>query len=257
MDQLLNGLSALPPGGLLILIISALLIGINKTGIPGIGVLPVLLLTIVFPAWESPGIQLIMLCTADLIAVAYYRKKADWKVVCRLLPCAVIGIAVGALLMYFLRGAGDYVMRCIIGGIILGMEILNRVRKYWLKADRIPDGFAFAAFTGIFAGITTQMANAAGPVAALYLLAMRLPKEQYMGTCAWFFLIMNWIKLPVFICQHRITMNSFLMDVPMLPFLLIGAWLGIVFIRKIPQKTFDAVVEILILVAIVRLFWPT
>lgn len=66
---------------LAVLIVSAILIGINKTAIPGIGVLPVIMLTMAFEGRLSTGLQLIMLVMADLMAVAWYRRKADWKII--------------------------------------------------------------------------------------------------------------------------------------------------------------------------------
>lgn len=233
------------------LILSAILIGINKTAVPGIGVLPVVLLSMVFEPRLSTGLQLIMLAMTDIMAVAYYRRHADWKVVLRLLPWAYCGLAIGS---FTLRYIDDQMMRPVLGGIILGLALLNFIRSR-MSPDKIPSGNVIAIFCGLLLGFTTQVANAAGPVAAIYFLAMRLPKDKYMGCSAWFFLIINWTKLPIFIWEGRITAQSLWVDLSMLPFLVLGAILGIMLLPKIPQKLFEQVIQILVVITAIKLFF--
>ena len=194
-------ISSLSTTQLTVLIIAAMLIGINKTAIPGLGVLPVVMLTLVFETKMSTGIQLGMLAMADIVAVAYYRKQADWRILLRLLPWALAGIAVGSLILRFIPTDG-VVMKRTIGGIVLALMVLSFIRKR-LAPEKIPCGVGWSGFYGILLGSTTQLANAAGPISSIYFLAMKLPKEKYLGCCAWFFLILNWIKLPVFAFEGK------------------------------------------------------
>ncbi len=236
---------------MLTLIVSAVLIGINKTAIPGIGVLPVVLLTMAFPARLSTGLQLIMLAMTDLLAVAWYRRHADWKIVLRLLPWAFAGLALGS---WTLRYVSDEAMRPLLGAIVLILAALNLLRAR-LAPEKIPSGSAVAATCGVTLGFTTQVANAAGPVAAIYFLAMKLPKEKYMGCSAWFFLIINWTKLPIFLWEGRITMEALKIDLVMIPFLLIGAALGILLLSKMPQKLFENIIQVLVVATAIKLFF--
>ena len=231
---------------------SAVLIGINKTGIPGLGLLPVVILTGVFPAGFSTGLQLVMLCTADLMAVAYYRRCADWRLVLRLLPCTLAGLGLGAWVLTF---CGDAELKRGIGIIILLLSALSLVRRKYWKPDKVPDSLPFVAAVGLAAGFTTLVANAAGPVMALYLLAMRLPKEKYVGTSAWFFLIMNYIKLPVFIWEGRITPDSVMTALPMVPLLVAGAVLGILVLKKLSLTLFERIIEVLVVLSAFRLLF--
>lgn len=244
-------ISSLDTLQLLTLIAGAVLIGINKTAIPGLGVLPVVMLTLVFETRMSTGIQLGMLCLADVIAVSYYRRHADWKIMLRLLPWALTGLVIGSILLRLLPD-NDMIMRRTIGGIVLALMILSFVRKR-LSPEQIPSGVGWSAFYGILMGSTTQLANAAGPISSLYLLAMKLPKEKYLGCCAWFFLMLNWIKLPIFALEGRVTLNSIFLDLSMIPFLLLGGFLGIVLLRKLPQKIFENIIQILVVIAAIRL----
>lgn len=236
------------------LILCAFLIGVNKTGIPGIGTLPVVILTLLFPAKFSTGLQLIMLCTADLLAVAYYHRGANWKLLVRLLPCALAGILIGDLTLHTMD---DRVLSLAIGVILIAMSAIHFLRVYYFKSENVPSHFMFTATAGVLAGFTTQIANAAGPVMAIYLLSMRLEKKEYMGTCAMYFMILNWIKLPVFMWEGRIEMKSFLLDLPMLPVLLLGAAAGIWFFKKIPQKYFDSIIHVLVVFSAIWLITKT
>ena len=201
---------------------SAILIGINKTGIPGLGLVPVMVLIYAFPenVGLSTGMQLVMLCTADLMAVAYYRRGADWKMVFRLLPCALAGLGVGYVTMEYIQNIH---LDKIIGVIILLLSALNYIRRKYWKSDKVPTSIYFTIGVGLAAGFTTMVANAAGPIMALYLLSMRFSKEKYIGTAAWYFMIMNWLKLPVFAIQDRITVEATMACIAMIPFLLIGS----------------------------------
>ena len=238
---------------LTVLCIAAVLIGINKTAIPGLGVLPVVMLTMYFETRMSTGIQLGMLALADLIAVAYYRKKADWRILLHLLPWALLGLAVGSGILRLIPENG-VVMKRVIGGIVLALMIVSFIRKR-IAPENIPSGTGWSAFYGILLGSTTQLANAAGPISSIYFLAMKLPKEKYLGCCAWFFLMLNWIKLPIFAWEGRVTLASVKLDLCMIPFILLGGFLGIVLLRKMPQKIFETVIQILVVVAAIRLLW--
>lgn len=238
-----------------VLVFCAILVGINKTGIPALGTLPVVLLTLVFASQEafSTGLQLLLLSAGDLFAVSFYRRKANWKLVARLLPSALCGIALGSAALAWIGSAS---LRPLIGAIILFLSAVNFIHVHWLKSDRIPSHWLFSAAVGIAAGFSTQTANAAGPVMALYLLSMRLPSVEYMGTCAWFFLILNWAcKLPVFLAEGRVSWQSFCIAIPMIPALCVGAALGILFVKRAPKGVFDAAIEIVVVLSAIKLLF--
>lgn len=235
----------------LVLAVAAILIGINKTAIPGLGILPVVMLTLFFETRLSTGLQLGMIAMADLIAVAYYRRNADWKIILRLLPWALCGILLGVIALRLLPSDGA-AMRRVIGAVVLLMVILSVVKRK-IDPEKIPDGAGYSAFFGISMGTTTQLANAAGPISSIYLLSMRLPKDKYMGCCAWFFLTLNWIKLPIFVAENRVTWQSVKLDLCMIPLLVLGGFLGIVMLRRMPQKIFEWIVQSLVVIAAIKL----
>ena len=233
---------------------SALLIGVNKTAMPGIGILPVVLLASAFEARLSTGLQLGMLAATDIVAVIYFRRHADWKILVRLLPWALAGLAAGSGILKLIPPEDTRTTRVLIGALVLFLLVLGEVKKR-IHPEAIPAGGIFAAFFGILMGTTTQLANAAGPVSAIYFLSMKLPKEKYMGTTAWCFLILNWIKVPVFALEGRITGESLLLDLCMIPVLLTGAVLGMMIFKKLNQSVFEAAVKLLAAAAAVKMLF--
>lgn len=248
-----NLLSGLTETQIIILCLCALMVGISKTGLPGIGILTIPIMAMVFPAKLSTGLLLLMLAFADIFAVLYYRRHANWHHVWRLLPWALLGIGAGSIVIRYIS---DDQLRPAIGFIILLLLGVN----YWRNskpelAGRIPNHWSFAAALGFTAGFTTQIANAAGPVMAIYLLAMQLPKNEYIGTGAWYFLILNWLKIVLFVWDGRITMAAVKVDLVMMPILAAGAFIGVILLKKISQVWFERIVQILALVAALKLSW--
>jgi len=239
--------------GWIVVALCSLMVGTTKTGMPGLGIMVVPLMALVLPARQSTGILLGILILADLFAIVYHRRNAKWSHVLRLLPAAFAGIVAG----YFgLKVVNDRQLKPIIGGIVLIMLGIN----YWRtrtggEETPVPAQWWFAVGLGFMAGVTTMMANAAGPVMIIYLLAMRLPKVEFVGTAAWFFFVINWLKVPFSANLELMTAESVKLDLMMLPFIAAGAIAGIFFLKRIPQKAFTAVVQILAVAAAIKLLF--
>lgn len=234
-----------------VILFSALMIGVSKTGIPGIGIMAIPLMAAILPARASTGFVLPMLITADLFAVVYYRRKAVWSHLVRLVPWAAAGIVIGWLIMDRIT---DDQLQPVIGMIVLTLLIVNAWRRHRSDADTaIPHQWWFAAGIGLLAGITTMMANAAGPIMVIYLVAMRLPKTAFIGTGAWYFFLLNWFKVPFSANLDLITRESLVVNLMVVPVIAIGALLGILVLRRIPQRWFTVMVEVLAALAAVKL----
>ena len=74
---------------------------------------------------------------------------------------------------------------------------------------------------------------------AIYLLAMRLPKMEWMGTAAVFFFLINVFKVPFMIELGLINWQSVTGNLVLLPAVLIGAALGRKLLKKINQRLFE------------------
>jgi uncharacterized membrane protein YfcA len=218
-----------------------------------VGIFAVTMMAWIFPAGPSTGIYLPMLVVGDIFAVAYYHQHAEWKYVLRPLLWAVAGILAGFGFIKFLHLSDDFLRR-MIGAIVLLVVGLG----FWLKTcpdPHVPHRIWFAGLTGVIGGFTTMVANAAGPVWMVYLLAMNLDKRAFMGTSGWMFLILNLFKVPFSYGLGFITSESLLFNAKMIPAIALGAYLGIRTAKVIPQKAFDAAVSILAATAAVKLLF--
>lgn len=216
--------------------LSGLLIGMAKTGLSGVGLMVVPILASAFGGKPSVGLLLPILIFADIIAVAWYNRHAQWKHIIRLLPWAAIGILVATIIG---RSLSDITFNRLLAAIVIsgiGILIWRDLRS---SKMRIPESRWFAASLGLLGGFATMIGNAAGPVMALYLLSMRLPKNSFIGTAAWFFFIVNLSKVPLHIWSWKtITHESFLLDIFMIPAIAAGAFFGIWVVRFLPEKVY-------------------
>lgn len=237
-----------------ILALGAFFTGLSKTGIAGVAVLTVALFANTLPARESTGALLPLLLCADVFGVAFFRKHASWPHLWKLCPWVTLGVTIG----YFaVDRISNLQVQRMIGAILLAMVGLSlwRQRQPDQANSLVPHSWWFAAITGLLAGFTTMVANAAGPVMILYFLAIGLPKLVFVGTGAWFFMLVNAFKVPFSVKLGLITPHSLLLDailvIPMIP----GALLGPVILRRINQKNFEHMVLILTAAATLRLIF--
>jgi uncharacterized membrane protein YfcA len=230
-----------------------LLVGISKTGVPGIGTLVIPLFVMVLPARASTGALLPLLVLGDLFAVGWYRRHAVWSHLLRLLPLSAAGVVLGFLAM---GRIGDRELKYVIAGLVLGLQAFGLWRS--LRARGEPTGAGawwLAAVLGVLAGVATMLANAAGPIMLVYLLTMRLPKNQFLGTSAWFFLCINLFKVPFSAGLGLITPASLAFDLALAPAVVAGAFLGIFLARRIPERVFGLLMQVLTAAAAVKLFF--
>lgn len=229
----------------------AFLVGLSKTALPGANTISVALFAAALPAKTSTGALLLLLLAGDALALIAWRRHADWQALLWMLPAVVLGLAAGAL---FLAMAGDDEVRRLIGVLVLlltGVAVWRR-RRPAAVAPPSPDGddapgqgpratrVGRAAWGyGSLGGFTTMVANAGGPVMSLYLLSTRLPVAAFLGTSAWFFAIMNVMKLPVSVSLGLITPAVVRVDALLLPALLVGGLVGWWAIGRIPQRLFE------------------
>lgn len=234
-------------------VLCALFIGMAKTGVSGLGMLVVPILATIFGGKMSTGILLPMLSMADVFAVYYYHRHAEWHYVLKLMPATVVGIFIG---LYVGNTIDDAQFKALIAaltiaglGIMIWMERKNSARM-------IPNNWVFASIAGLLGGFSTMIGNAAGPVMTIYFLAMRLPKNGFIGTQAWFFLLVNLFKTPFQIMVwDNIHLDTFLLDLSLLPVILLGAFLGIRIVKIIPEKPYRIFILISTAIAALRLLF--
>lgn len=238
---------------------AALLVGFAKTGVPGIGILVVPLMAAAFGARPSVGLLLPILITADCLAVAAYRRHAQWQHLWGLVPWVAVGMVQGFLVLYLVDEPGWF--SPLIGGIVLLMLLVALGRQRW-GAHFKPRHRLTVAAAGAATGAATTIANAAGPIMTVYLAGKGMAKEAFMGTNAWFFLLLNISKVPLFVLvawlpggKPLFTVESLQIDLLLAPLVIPGAYLGRWLLPKLRTDWFYGLVLVLAGLAALRLLF--
>ncbi|MBO0981558.1 sulfite exporter TauE/SafE family protein [Microbacterium sp. SD291] len=223
--------------------LAAVITGISKSAIPGGSTLAVVLFAAVLPARTSTAAMLLLFIVGDVFALIAYRRHAHWPTLLRLAPAVIAGLLVG---FAFLALADDAIVRRAVGAILLLMIAVTLWRRWRQnRADAVAPalgGILLSASYGTLGGFTTMVANAGGPVMAMYFLATRTPVQVFLGTSAWFFAIINLVKVPFLTGLGLITPEVLLMDLALAPLVVAGALVGLRIARRIPQQLFDRLV---------------
>ena len=222
--------------------LAAFVIGMSKAGIKGIAVINVTFMALAFGAKESTGMVVPLLILADIFAVIYHNRHTQWSYVFKVLPWMVFGLVIG---VFIGKDLPESLFRIGMAIII----IITVFMMYWWdrkKVKTVPTHWAFSCSIGTLAGITTMVGNLAGAFSNIYFLAMRLPKNHFIGTAAWLFLIINVLKLPFhFFVWETITWESLVLNVKLLPGIFLGFFVGIRIIKLINEEFFRKMILIL------------
>ncbi|MDI1318975.1 MAG: sulfite exporter TauE/SafE family protein [bacterium] len=238
-----------------LLIAGGVMVGLAKTGVPGVSILFVGLLANAMPARQATGVILPLLILGDVFGVLLYRRHTEWRHLWKLFPWTAAGVVLG----WFALGRIDDGQTKRLIGVILALLV---VLHFWRKSRAAPaeDTVAHApgwvaAGTGLLAGFTTLVANAAGSVMTIYLLAMRLPKLGFLGTNAVFFLLLNWFKVPFMVNLGLINHDSLWLNLKLAPAVILGCLAGRYAASLMNQRMFEAVALGLTVLAALKLLF--
>lgn len=232
--------------------VGAFLLGIAKSGVKGIAVFIVVLFVYAFGAKASTGILMPLLIFGDIFAILYYKKHAQWSHVFKLIPWMALGVVLGT---YGGALLDEKTFKTGMASLILATTFLM---LYWEKGSKkeLSSHWLFAGTAGILAGFTTMIGNLAGAVTNIYFLAMRLPKNVFIGTAAFVFFIINLFKVPfhVFV-WGTITTKTFSTSLQFLPFLCIGLFIGVRLVERIQDHNYRKLILWLTAIGALLLFF--
>jgi hypothetical protein len=231
----------------IIIMFCGMLIGMSKVGVPGVSMIVVPALAFIFGAKQSTGVLLPILMMADIFGVAYYRRHANWTHLIKVLPWAVVGLFIALWVGELVNDVQFKNLIAILVFLSIGLMIWQDKRK---GTNFFPDKWWFAASMGILGGFATMIGNVAGPVFAIYLLAMHLPKNSFIGTGAWFFMIINFSKFPLqLFVWDNINLSTLAIDLVTLPAIALGAILGFKMVKIIPERTYRGFVIVITVIS--------
>ena len=244
-------LSAYSAGNWALICAAAFILGLAKGGLKGIDMLNVTIMAIVFGGKASTGIVLPLLCVADIFAVLYYNRHAQWNHFWKIIPWMAAGILIG---VYVGKDLNEAVFRKVMAMIIIITVVIMIVMEF-RKTTNVPTHPMFVASTGLVAGFTTMLGNLAGAFANIYFLAMRMSKNDFIGTAAWVFLVINLFKLPFQVLYWKnITTTSLKTDLVLLPALALGFWVGLKIVARIKDDNYRKIVIVLTLIGAMFIF---
>ena len=222
---------------------AAVLVGFSKTGFPGAAIPAVALMAAAFQdnAQLSVGELLVVLLVGDVVAVGCFRRHTQWSRLRVLFPFVVAGMVPAYAVLAWLD---DRRFRWVLGLLILallGLEFL-RQRLGW---NHVTKQAWFVRGMGFLAGFGSTVANAGGPMMTIYLLGQETSKEQFIGTCAWVFFLLNLAKLVPFSLQGMITPQTVRIGLAISPVAIVGGVLGVWLLPRVPQRAFNAAVSLL------------
>lgn len=226
----------LTPWAWALLALGALVAGFAKTAVPGGSTVTVALFAAVLPARTSTATVLLLFIVGDVFALIAYRRHAHWPTLLRLTPAVLAGLALGLVL---LSVGNDAIVRRSIGVILLTMIAVTLWRR---RAQRTGSGPLLAVTYGTLAGFTTMVANAGGPVMSMYFLATRTPVQVFLGTSAWFFAIVNLVKVPFLAGIGLMTPSVLLTALILAPLVVVSALVGLRVAKRMPQALFEQIV---------------
>lgn len=210
--------------------LAALTLGFGKAGIKGLGVIIVTIMALVFGSKASTGVLIPLMILADIFAVIYYHRHTQWKYLGKLLPTMIVGVLLG---VWFGNKISENLFRQIMAVLIL-ISVAIMIWMERKKTTGIPKHYLFSGGTGLLAGFTSMIGNLAGAMANIYFLAVRLPKNEFIGTAAWLFFIINVFKLPFHIFVWKtVTKESLVINALLIPGILIGFFLGVALVKRI------------------------
>lgn len=227
-------------------------LGWGKAGIKGLGPIIVTCMALAFGGKASTGIVLPLLMLGDVFAIIYYTKYTQWKYLVRFLPWVFLGVIVGAIVG---KDMPEEVFKRGMAVIILFSVII----MFWWerrKSQKVPEQWWFAGLMGFGAGFTTMVGNLAGAFSNIFFLAMQLPKNQFIGTAAWLYFIVNIFKLPFHVFfWETVTIESLAVNLRLLPGLFLGLLSGIFLVKLISNQRYRQFILFMTAVGAVLIFF--
>lgn len=231
----------------------ALLIGIEKAGVKGLSMPAVSIYAMVLGGKASVGLVLLLFMLADLLAVRHYFRAVRFEIVLRLLGPAVIGVVIGAMVGHYVD---DRLFKDMLAVIILVCLALMFFPQFSTRSTTTAQKPLLGRAVGLLTGFSTMIANVSSPILAIYLLALKLPKREFIGAVVWFFFLINIIKLPFHVWSwHTVQLSTLKLALTAIPVIALGFLIGLAVINRIPEKGFRYLIIGVTVIASLRLLF--
>lgn len=236
----------------ILICIASFAMGLSKAGLKGIDLLNITIMALVFGSKASTGVVLPLLCVADVFAVVYYHRHADWKHFWKIIPWMIVGIVAA---VFIGKELDEHYFRRVMAVIII-LTVVIMLFFELRKEMKFPNNKLFVGATGLAAGFTTMFGNLASAFASIYFVAIRFPKNNFIGTAAWIFLFINFFKLPFQVVYwDNINLSTLKIDLLLLPVMIAGFWTGVKIVGYIKDHLYRKVIIGLTLIGAIFIFF--
>ena len=234
-----------------ILSLAVLFAGISKGGFGGgVAFVSSAILAIILPPTMAIGIMLPLLMVMDVASVGPFWKRWDPEAARVLILGGIPGVFAGAA---FITNTNDDVLRFLIGAISLGFVLWSMFPKAAVATRRFSAKVGYGA--GFASGFTSFVSHAGGPPAAMYLLGQRFDKTTYHATAIVVFWAINALKAIPYGFLGFFTLETLTLDLYMIPFALIGVYLGVKAHHMVSDRVFFGLTYLLLAGAGCKLIW--
>jgi uncharacterized protein len=252
-DQPMDALQFDDPWTILVMALAAILVGLAKGGLAGVGVMAVPVLALVLPPVQAAAILLPILCLTDLVATWNWWGTWSRRTLLQMLPGALLGIGVGWLTAAVVP---DSMVLLIVG--VVALAFVGRwAWQTWRRRapPPRPEAVAPASFWGGLAGYTSFVAHAGGPPFQVYTLPLGLDPRVLTGTSVAFFTIVNYVKLVPYAALGEFDTQNLGTSAALAPlavaFTFVGAWI----IRRMRAEVFYPITYALTAIVGLKLVW--
>ena len=233
-------------------IAAVIIVAFSKAGLLGsLGLIAVPMLSLVMPARDAAGMFLPLLLIMDVIAIWTYRRDADWHILKIMIPGAAIGTLVGWVLWSFVSDA----MVLLFVGVITLLFVIDAILPLRKKLEGLPPSKPWGWFWGGFAGFTSFISHTGGPPFQIYVLPQKLSPVLYSGTSAFFFAIVNTMKLIPYFFLGQLSVSNLTIAMILAPLAVIGVLVGVQLVRRMSVKLFYQIAYVLVAVIALKLVW--
>lgn len=225
----------------LLVFLAAFIQGIGKAGLKGLSPVIVTIMALVFGSKSSTGVLVILMIAGDILAVVYYNRYTQWKYLMKLLPSMAIGVVVAGWLG---NSIPEQSFKKLMAALIL-LTVCMMIYMDRKKNKSVPKHWLFSGSMGLVAGFTSMIGNLAGAFANIYFLAIRLPKNEFIGTAAWLFFIVNLLKLQFHIFVWKtVTYETVFLGLFLVPGIFMGFFVGVKTVKLIKNEFYRKLVLI-------------
>ncbi len=229
---------------------AVILLGLAKGGFAGIGMLGVPLMALVMSPVQAAAILLPILMVQDVVGVWAFRRDRDDRVLARMLPGAVVGVAAGYALAAFVSVA----MVELAVGVTTLVFAVQRLRAGDDTPAAVAHGWTGVAM-GAASGFTSQIAHAGAPPFQMHVIPMRLGRDTFIGTGAIFFAVVNWMKVPAYAALGQFTPDNLRAAAVLVPLAIAATWAGVWLVRRVDATSFYRIINLLMLIVGAKLVW--